>query len=292
MNPYILTLGANLSFAIGSQAYTHFGKRFGSLWVNSFKAFIALIGFSLTVLLFENLHLPTNYSLALLLLSGIIGLGIGDTFLVNAFVDIGPGRTLVLFGFQPIVLGVLGNIFLGQAISTHKFLGIIFCILCVLTFSYENMKKSGHWNFKGITNAFLGMSFDAVGLLLTRLAFENDSLLTSMQGNIYRILGAFLTYVILGLFIGKINLISNFYKITRNQKLLVIMGSFLGTFISLALYLKAIQIGNLATISAISITGTLFSAIFECILGKHWPSKYLIVAFIFFLFGMYFVLIK
>lgn len=292
MNPYLLTLGANLSFALGSQSFTYFGKKVGSLWINTFKAFIALIFFVITVLLFEKFHLPNSEALFYLIISGLIGLGIGDIFLVKAFMEIGPGRTLVLFGFQPIVLGILSNVFLGQIISTQKLYGIVFCILCVLTFSYENLQKYGEWNFKGIIYAFIGMSLDSIGLLYTRLAFEHDKVLTSLQANIYRIIGAFIAYYLLSFFLGKINLFGNFYKMSRSKRILVVMGSLLGTFLSLALYLKAIQIGNLATISAISITGTMFSAIFECIIGKHWPNKYLLVSFVFFLFGMYFVLIS
>jgi len=69
------------------------------------------------------------------------------------------------------------------------------------------------------------------------------------------------------------------------------MGAFFGTYLSLMLYLQAIQIAeSLALISSISITAVIFSSTFECIWEKKAPSGYLLLAFVFFLIGTYFTL--
>ena len=290
MLPYLLTLCANFSFALGSVAYTRYSRILGDLWMNKFKALIALIGFSCVFIFTGPHHLPSSKTIYLLLLSGALGLGIGDTFLLKSFMSIGSGRTLVLFGFQPIILGILSYFILGQQLGQGKIIGIFFCITCVLILSFEGKKITGRWALKGILFAFIGMSLDAVGLTITRFAFDTDQLLTTTESNIIRIFGAFGIYLILSLKNKGPKFIEGFLQVDKKDRILVTLASTLGTFISLSLYLKAVQLGNLAAISGVSITGPVFSSIFECIHYRKWPSLYLILSLFSFAIGMYFVL--
>ena len=165
--------------------------------MNKFKALIALIGFTIVLLFSGESVFPAQKTIALLIFSGILGLGIGDTFLLKSFVSIGPGRTLVLFGFQPVILGILGYLVLNQKLEQGKLIGVFFCIACVLVLSIEGRKSTGSWQFKGILFAFLGMFLDASGLILTRYAFDMDSELTVTQSNVIRVIGAFVVYFVL-----------------------------------------------------------------------------------------------
>ena len=290
MLPYILTLCANFSFALGSVAYTRYSRLLGDLWMNKFKALVALVGFSLVLILSGEVVVPQVSTLVLLIFSGMLGLGIGDTFLLKSFMTIGSGRTLVLFGFQPIILGGLSYLLLGQSLGEGKFIGILFCIACVVVLSLEGKKTTGSWEVKGILFAFFGMLLDASGLIITRYAFDVDPSLSATQSNIVRILGAFIIYFLLSLKRNRTRFVTGFYNLPKNDKVLVTLASTLGTFISLSLYLKAIQLGNLAVISGVSITGPVFSSLFECIHYKKLPSRYLTAALSLFGVGMYFVL--
>ena len=160
----------------------------------------------------------------------------------------------------------------------------------MLILSLEGKKLTGSWEFKGIAFAFIGMTLDAVGLTLTRFAFDSDPLLTTTNSNILRIIGAFMVYFVLSQLTKNNSIIEGLKKIDRKDRVFVSLASILGTFISLTLYLKAVQIGNLAAISGVSITGPIFSSIFECIHYKKWPSNYLIVSLLSFAVGMVFVL--
>ena len=290
MLPYILTLCANFSFALGSVAYTRYSRALGDLWMNKFKALVALIGFGFVLLISGETQLPQNSTIGLLILSGMLGLGVGDTFLLKSFMTIGSGRTLVLFGFQPIILGALGYFILGQELGQGKLIGIFFCIACVLVLSLEGKKTTGRWQVKGILFAFIGMLLDASGLTITRYAFDMDPMLTATQSNIVRIFGAFIVYFSLSFQRRRIRFFAGFKSLAKKDRILVTLASTLGTFISLSLYLKAIQIGNLAAISGVSITGPVFSSIFECVHYRKLPSKYLISALGLFALGMFFVL--
>ena len=289
MNAYILTLLANLCFALGSQFFTHYSRKFSSTWMNTFKALVAAFCFFITISVTTGFHSITVINIAWFFLSGFIGLGIGDIFLLKAFEKIGPGRTMVIFGFHPVIVGIFSYFLLAQSIDTNKFIGIIFFICCLIIFSYESFKKSGKWEVMGLVFAFLGMCLDAIGVLITRYAFDINSEITPFEGNLYRCLGALFSYLIIRGF-APFEFRSRFKSLTNKSKFYVFLGAIFGTFISLSLYLKAIQTASdLAIISAISITSVIFSSMFECIWDKKWPSKYLILAFVFFLAGMKFI---
>lgn len=289
MNAIVMTLMANISFSLGSQFFTHYTRKFSSTWMNTFKALVALIFFFLTIILTTGFHGISLYNIGLFFLSGFIALGVGDILLLKAYEKIGPGRTMVLFGFHPVIVGLIAFVLLDQTIGLNKVWAIFFFIGCLLTFSYETFKSSGKWDLSGLLFAFGGMFLDASGILITRYAFDLNKIITPIEGNFYRCIGALASYMIIRKF-SPFQFRSRFLSLNLKSRLYVFLGAFLGTYLSLALYLNAIKItDNLASISALSITGVIFSSAFECIWNKTLPSKYLMIAFILFGCGMYFV---
>ncbi len=282
---YLLALGANFGFALASQAYTHFSRKVSSAWMSFAKTLGAFFLFFVSILIFGEFHNISNFSIGLFFLSGLLGLGAGDWFLLKAYALMGPGRTLMLYAFQPLFIGVMAYYLLGQQTEVHNVWAILFFILCLFTFSFEAFKKKGHWEIKGIALALTAIFFDGIGVLITRYAFDQNPSVSSFEGNFYRCIGAVLFFSTWTL-VRPIGLRKNFFSQDRKSKFLLMGAVFLGTFLSLALYLQAIKMANLASLSGIAITSTIFANLFECIIEKKWPSKYLLVAFLFFLMGM------
>lgn len=284
-----LALGANFCFAAGSQFFTHFTKKLGSFWMNWFKAAFALILFAGWMLATEGITWPGFEITFYLFLSGIIGLAIGDICLLQAFKDLGPGRTLMLFSFQPLLAGTAGHIFFDQGLDAERFWAIFFFISCVLIFSLESFRKDKHWAMGGIMMALAGMVLDTAGVIITRFIFDQHSEVTPMSSNLYRTLGAVFFFFLFS-FHKRKTLIKPFLGLSTAEKYGVLFGSFLGTFLSLALYLAAVQYAHLASLAGVAITAAIFSSLFECIWNRKWPSFYLWSAFISFLLGMYILL--
>ncbi len=286
---YVYAIAANLSFAIGVQFFTHYARRLSSLWVNSFKGMVAAGLFLLTVLATGGFHRVEPGSLALFFVSGAMGLGAADLFLIKSFTLLGPGRTMLLFGFQPLVIGVASYFMFGQALDPRKFAAIIFFVACLFIFSLESFRKNGHWNLKAAAVALTGITLDGLGVLVTRYAFNGAPDLGTTEGNFYRALGA------LALF-GVIALVRPFHFRERLRGLKpsglawIVVGSFAGTYMSLMFYLNAVRYaGALAAVSGIAITGTLFASAFECALERKAPSPYLLCAFAVFACGLFFL---
>ena len=72
--PLFFALGATLCFSYSSTIFTEFSRSITPQWMNAFKAIVALILFSLTVIVFNLWTPPTLLSLNVLLMSGLLGL--------------------------------------------------------------------------------------------------------------------------------------------------------------------------------------------------------------------------
>lgn len=255
------------------------------MWVNALKAILSTVLFAITASFFGVWQDLSATTIGWLFLSGLIGLCMADILLLKAFTILGPGRTLVLFSFQPIFLGVAGYFLFGQTVSPLKMLSIVFMIACLFIFVSERKEMIGKWSLSGFIEAFIAVSLDAAGVIFTRMAYEGSSTLHPLETNFYRGLGATIGFVFIHITWQKIGLISNFKKLNGKERGWALTGCMLGCYLSLLMYLTALKYSHLASASALSITGPLFAGTFECIIYKEKPSKHLIAAFGMFLLG-------
>jgi len=284
LTPYLLAIASNLCFGTASVKFSHFASRFGAAWMNQVKVTIALMGFLIGFVFFES-HFQFNMqSFSFLMASGILGLFLGDWFLFKAFANLGATRTLVLYSFQPFLIGIYGFLFLNQNLSTLQIMAILCMIACVFTFLLERNRSVGHWDLKNFSFAFIGIFFDALGIVLSRHAYEQSPSLGSFEANGIRALGAVIAFLILKPS-SLITIYQSVQKLKHTDRLQVMVASFLGTFISLSLYLKALKTAHVASLTAISITGPIWVSIIEHVRMKKLPNRYLWIAFTFFVVG-------
>ncbi|MBX3040661.1 MAG: DMT family transporter [Bdellovibrionaceae bacterium] len=278
-------LAASLAFAGGSVFFARYSRRISSIWMNTVKALTCGVGLSLTLAILGIWDPFPNTALYGLLLSGALGLGIGDLFLLGAFSKIGASRSLLIFGFQPLIMAVAGSVLFQQALLWNQGLALIFFIFCLVTLSLERYRLDGHWEIKGLLFAFIGVLLDNVGVLLTRFSFDLAPDLNPLQANLFRIGGALGVFLVLSFFIP-LQLFKNFASLPVKDRFLAVGASLIGTFVSLSLYLNALKYGHLAILSGVVLTGPLFSALIESLIQKKRPSNYQIIAFICLLAGM------
>ena len=287
MLPILLALGSNISFATASLFFTDFSKKISPSWVNYFKASVAFVCFLVCLLIFQvSVEMPTAVFVQLAL-SGAVGLMIGDIFLLKAFTELGSGRVLMIFGFQPLILGTASYFLFNEQFSLIRLVAILFLIGCLLCFSIESFKEKGHWGVKGILFALLGILLDATGVLLTKnvlnLMPDISVFLVSAVRSGVTVVGFFFASLVpmLG-----IKLIGSFKTLNKKDKITITAASVLGTFLSLTFYLQAMKIGHLATISAIVGTSPLFATVFEIARGRKKLTPHLALAVIFFISGV------
>lgn len=281
-----MAIGANIAYSSSSLVYSIYSRRFSSLWVNLIKVITAFSCFLLTCLIFDYWKPISTYSMIMLLLSGFMGLCLGDLFLYRAFSTLGAGRSLVLYSFQPLMLGLYGYFFLNQFFSLNQTLAVICMIICIFVFMFERNKTTGSWDLSSFMWAFLGISLDAIGLMLSRGAYEATPELNTFQVNLIRCSGALFGYLIM---VPKnyLEITKNFLSLKKREVSLILGASITGCFISLTMYMAALKHAHVGTLTSIAITGPVWVSILECIYFKRWPNFYLLFAFCFFITGFY-----
>lgn len=282
----MLALCGNVAFSTASIYYATYSEKFSAEWMNYYKAIIATLAFAVAVFIFGLYGQASNQSYILLVISGTLGLFIGDIFLLKAMASIGAGRTLMLFGFSPLILGVSAYFLFDQDFSPQKLLAIFCLIGCLWSFALENFKQKGSWEFKGLLYALIGVIMDSAGILLTRMSFDLSPEMTPFQANLVRAFATVVGFSAMALIPWfKFNPKKYWNMMSTSETKTITIVSFLGTFVSLSFYLTAIKIGHLATVSAVAVTSPLFATLLEVVTGRKAPNRYLIAGLSFFLSG-------
>jgi drug/metabolite transporter (DMT)-like permease len=281
----LLAMGSAFCFCSASLVFAHFAQKISSAWMNTFKASVCLISLFITLFFISDWTLPVLQTRYALLASGALGLGIGDLFLLAAFARIGASRTLMLFAFQPLIIGFGASFFFGQQISALQVLAIFCLIICLFLMSLEKYKQEGRWETVGLSLALAGVLFDNAGVLISRWSFEHSPDLNPFVANVFRVLGALAVYAVFHFF-QPIKLIYHFKELTLKNKFYISFAAFAGTFASLSMYIYALKIGHLPSLSALVLAGPLISALLESLVYKKPPSRYFLFALVFMVLGL------
>jgi drug/metabolite transporter (DMT)-like permease len=287
---YLFAIGANLTFSTASLFFSIFSVRFSPVWMGTVKVFLATIAFLIAMTLSGQINSVPWSAVMLLFISGLGGLCGGDIFLFKAYRTLGAGRTLVMFSFEPLLLGIYGYFFLGQIFSVNQFLAVICMVVCIYIFMLERSKLYGSWDFKSFVWAFTGILLDAVGVMLSRSAMDIAPGMEPFQVNLIRCVGALVGFLIVSPKIF-LQFPKDIWNFNVRDKVVVIGASLGGCFLSLALYMTALKYAHVGTLSAIAITGPVWVAMLESIYYRRFPNRYLMGAFVFFLLGFYMMVI-
>jgi drug/metabolite transporter (DMT)-like permease len=281
---YSMAIGANLTFSTASMIFSFYARSHGPMWINQIKVIIAFLAFTIAMLLWNKMVALEFFPALLLLSSGLVGLCLGDILLFRAYATLGAGRSLVLFSFEPLFLGIYGYFFLGQTFTVNQTLAVICMVICIYVFMLERNKLTGAWDFKSFLYAFSGIFLDAVGVMLSRSAYEASPELQTFEVNVIRCLGALLGFFLLGPR-SYPKLMREVWALNFKNKAMIVGASLGGCFISLTLYLAALKYAHVGTLTAIAITGPVWVSLLECLYYRRLPNRYLITAFAFFLLG-------
>jgi multisubunit Na+/H+ antiporter MnhG subunit len=85
MTPYFLAVGSNLCFGTASIAFSRFARSHSATWINQLKVSVAIFGFLFGFFLFETYTAQSLTGVSYLLISGFIGLCLGDCIRFNLF---------------------------------------------------------------------------------------------------------------------------------------------------------------------------------------------------------------
>lgn len=195
-------------WTIGSIFFTSAGKKIGPLSLNAYRSVIA-VGFLLAAhLLFLEGFFPvaTGVQWFWMGLSGVVGLGIGDSGLFAAFVLIGPRRSLLVMALSPIFAALCAYLMLGEILTPLAMIGMAITLGGVMLVILEGEEHSGEpllsrkLKTYGISFALIGAAGQGVGLVLAKKGIYSNPAMTlnPLSATLMRmILGAFSVWVVM-----------------------------------------------------------------------------------------------
>jgi len=229
--------------------------RVGSFNVNIGRLFSASVFLLTTILLFS---LPFDLfwqQYFYLILSGIIGLVIGDLGMLKAYQLIGARLGMLVMSFVPSISVILAFVFLDEVLTGFQILGITITSigLAVVVLQKKDVNEKFHFTPKGGIYALIAAFGQAVGLIFAKEAF-NFAPMNEFVATFVRIIFSLVLLIILGRVLG---VAKNPIRVFKNDKTafkLIIWGGILGPYLGITASLIAISNTNVGIASTLMAT--------------------------------------
>lgn len=254
----LAALAAAFVWALSSTIWQRVGQEIPAVVLNLLKGAIALFMLLSTLLIFgKSLPAINPNVLAMLLISGALGIGIGDTAWFIVLKYLGARRTLLLESLSPPLTALFAFIFLQEKLSLIACTGILLTIggvaWVIAERTAETALPSKHiW--LGLGMSLLGQTANASAAILSRAAFTQidiDPLWTAAL----RLSGGM---TVMLLFFNRTNAES--LKQLKAPKILgaIVVAAFLGTYLGIFLQQTSFKYAPAGIAQALNSTSPLF----------------------------------
>ncbi|TAE53500.1 MAG: DMT family transporter [Nostocales cyanobacterium] len=259
----IAALAAACLWAIASVVYGVLGKRVPPLQLNLIKGVIA-IAFLLITILISRDFLPSVAPLPLsfILLSGAVGIGVGDTIFFAALNRLGPRRALLIETLAPPMSAIAATIFLNEVLKPIAWCGILLTIFGVAWVVTERVSSSSDNTntqlWKGISLGILAATANSSGAILSRAAFTQVNI-SPLWAALFRLTAGFLITLIWAFLPNQKN--HSFVNILQLSKRIIfycVLAAFLGTYLAIWLQQTAIKLTDVGIASTLMQTSPIF----------------------------------
>ena len=273
---YLIATLAALCWAIASLISADVTRKIGGLAFNRIRLFfvsIMLISYTFYLGTWNTIN---QEFLVTILLSGIIGIFLGDTLLFIALQKIGPRRNNILFSLAAPFTVILNIFFLNEVMSLINLLGCIMVFFgVVVAIAYGNSRDKNHrWEIvEG--NLFLGIIFgigaalcQAIGLIMMKpiLTLGADPIASaSLRTLISCIFLSFTFFINYEIFNTKTSLS---LKIIGQS----ILSGFLGMALGMSLLLIALKFADAGIVATLSSTSPIMILFLIWLLTKKIPT--------------------
>ena len=228
----LAAFGAAYSGTFASFLFREQTKYFSANQINLIKSLIAFLIFSPVLF---TINVFSNYeNIIILIISGFIGIAVGDTFFISSLKRIGTRRTLTIEAFSPVLANILGSLLSNESVSLQAWIGTFIVTLSLIGITIDKTDDNDFdqrlKNYFGFLFAVLSVFCTVIAAILSRFVLANSDL-NPFQSSELRLFGAL---IILIPFVR-----IDFRKIKNNipqkNKEKLLLASFLGTNIELFL---------------------------------------------------------
>ena len=270
--PYLGELLSITTAVIWAFAVTLFkksGESVHPLALNAFKNLLAMVLFIPTIwLLGQALLIPADGNVYLiLLLSGAIGIGIGDTLFFKSLNLLGAGLTGIVVCFYSPFIILFSFIWLQESLTPLQLLGVLLIISAILiaTLRQRVAEITPRRIVAGIVYGFIASAAMAIGVVLMKPLLGLYPVIWVAE---IRLLGGMVVLLLVLLLHGRRKNIINSLISTRNWRY-TLAGSFFGAYLAMLIWIAGIKYTQASIASALNQTSTIFIFIFAGLILKE-----------------------
>ncbi|MEM9162744.1 MAG: DMT family transporter [Cyanobacteria bacterium P01_F01_bin.4] len=264
-------LSAAALWALATLLFGRLGKQLSPLVLNLVKGSIAIALILLTLAVRQQLttSLPA-ISVILLVLSGVIGIGLGDTAYFATVNALGPRRALLMEMLAPPLSALLALVTLQETLSPLAWLGIgltLAGIAWVITERVPTLRQlPSRWQ-RGIILGILAALGQSVGAVLSRAALA-DTVVDPLWSTLLR-LAAGLVFMV-GLLGVRPDLRSGLQPL-RSPRLIggVAIAAFFGTYLAIWLQQTALKYAPTGIAQSLLATSPIFVLPMALLIGER-----------------------
>ncbi|MGQ4648361.1 EamA family transporter [Lyngbya aestuarii] len=267
----LAALGAAFLWAVSTVVYGHLGRSYAPIILNLMKGVIAIALLLLTIFLNgTQLPLLNIKALGLLLLSGIIGIALGDTAYFETINCLGVRRALLMETLAPPLVAILALLFLQESLSIGAWCGILLTILGVAWVITERVpgRIASPLNLhKGIGFGLLAAFAQAGGAVLSRAALANTNISPLWAALLRLSAGVLVLLPLTGLLRQKMSRLAKDLPSWQAWQA-IIFAAFVGTYLAIWLQQTALKFTAAGIAQTILTTSPLFVLPIVAILGE------------------------
>ena len=254
----LAALGTAVMWSLTAVFFSYSGRRVGSQVVNRSRLLFAFIFLSFAHLILQGTLFPWDaepFRWFWFAISSILGLVLGDTFLFQAYVLIGPRLSMLLMSTVPIYSVIFGWLLFGEQISSVELAGILLAVSGIAWVVTE--KRSGQTEVenkqyrKGIVFGLAGALGQVANLVTARYGLVGDY--PAISASIIRILIAMIVLWLVAALTRQVRYTMEQWRDKKDFRAIV-AGAFVGPFLGIWLSLIAVQnarLGIAATLMAL-----------------------------------------
>ncbi len=286
----ILSLIAAVLWAFAVIMFKKSGERIPPLALNLFKNVLAALLFIPTIAILNQGRLPMvpGSDYLVLIASGVLGIGIGDSLYFYSLNLLGAGLSaIVVCLYSPFII-FLSVLWLGETLTLLQAAGTGLIIAAIFIATYQRPKqgeaRSRH-HAAGIVFGILANAANAVSIVSVKPVLERTPVIWSAE--IRLLSGIAALVLLLAILPGRKRILA---PLAANQRwLATVIGSLIGAYGAMMVWLAGMKYTEASVASALNQTSTVFIFIFAWLLLKEPVNLKRIVGIILAFVGVFLV---
>lgn len=281
----IAALASAASWAFATVVFDRLGKVIPYAGITFLKGVLSIVLMLSLVIVVGDFKTVSVNDAIILVISGIIGIAVGDTLFFKSLQDLGAKMQVLYFMLGQVVTMLMSFLLLGDVLSVEEYVGavILLCGIVVVTWG----RQENHPNkMRGIIGGFLSILCFSVSTIMIKYTEENIDVISA---TFYRMLAGTLIMTLFGLTTHKMKswlLPLKHYK-TLGLFLVNVVVLTIGGFILSMYAIKAISV-SLA--SVLSTTEPIFVLLLAYLINHEKITKQELVGAIISISGLLIIL--